>query len=104
MNEAQDILLTTDYDLAISDGDFVVDLSDLQHIELIIKTATGAWKQYPTLGVGVDKYSGSNGQTSLLRTDININLKADGYANIDTRLVQGSDGDFVYYVDAKRIK
>lgn len=102
--EAQDILLTTDYDLAFSDGDFVISESDNQHIELILNTATGAWKQFPTLGVGIIKYSGSTGQINQLRRDININLKADGYINIDTRLLQGSDGDFVYYVDAKRLK
>ena len=102
--EAQDILLTTDYDLAISDGDFVVGESDNQHIELIINTATGAWKQYPTLGVGIIKYSGSTGQINSLRRDININLKADGYIKVETSLVQNTDGDFVYYVDAVRVK
>lgn len=100
----QDILLQTDYDLAIEDGDFVVGESDNQHIELIINTATGAWKQTPTLGVGIIKYSGSSGQIGRLRTEINVNLKADGYANIDTRLLQNNEGEYVYYVDAKRVK
>jgi hypothetical protein len=100
--EAQDILLTTDYDLAISDGDFVIGESDNQHIELIIQTATGAWKQFPTLGVGIIRYSGSTGQINTLRREINVNLKADGYINIDTRLLQNTDEEFIYYVDAKR--
>jgi len=100
---AQDILLEDDFDLSIgTDGDFTIGESDVQHIILLIETNTGAWKQYPTIGVGIGKYSGSSGKGGQLRTEITSNLKADGFVNVITELQQGSDGTFTYFVDAKR--
>jgi hypothetical protein len=100
---AQDILLADDFDLSITpDGDFTVGDSDVQHIILLIETNTGAWKQYPTIGVGIEKYSGSSGKGTQLRTEITATLKADGFINVLTELEQLTDGTFNYFVDAKR--
>ena len=100
---AQDILLDDDFDLSIgSDGDFTVGESDMQHIILLIESSVGSWKQFPTIGVGIGKYSGSSGKGGQLRTEITANLKADGFVNILTQLEQASDGTFTYFVDAKR--
>ena len=100
---AQDILLDDDFDLSIgSDGDFTVGESDVQHIILLIELGVGSWKRYPTIGVGIDKYSGSLNKGGQLKAEITANLKADGFVNITTELQQSKDGTFTYYVDGKR--
>lgn len=105
LEQVQDILLTDDYDLAISDsGDFEVGFSDQQHVILLIETGVGAWKQFPTIGVGIEQYSGSSGTGLRIRNEINKSLKNDGYDNVTVELVQIPDGTFRYNIDALRIK
>lgn len=104
VQQVQDILLTDDYDLAISaSGDFEVGYSDQQHVILLIESNVGSWKQFPTIGVGIESYSGSSGTGLRIRNDINKSLKNDGYSNVTVELNQ-LDGTFIYNVDALRIK
>ena len=104
VQQVQDILLTDDYDLAISaSGDFEVGYSDQQHVILLIETGVGSWKQFPTIGVGIEQYSGSSGTGLRIRNEINTSLKNDGYTNITVELAQ-LDNTFEYNVDALRIK
>ena len=69
---AKDIIFTDD--INISNGDLVVDISDIQHVEHIIKSNTGQYYQYPSLGYGVNaKLNGSfNAQqeTTLMKQQI----------------------------------
>lgn len=104
VQQVEDILLTDDYDLAISaSGDFEVGYSDQQHVILLIETGVGSWKQFPTIGVGIQSYSGSSGTGLRIRNEINKSLKNDGYTNVTVELAQ-LDGTFIYNVDALRIK
>jgi len=98
--EVKDIILE-DYDLVIENGDFKVSSSDNQHIELICITDLGHWKEYPLVGVGIQKYIASSGQTESLKRTINVQLSADGY-NVSQVEVIGSNEDFQYYIDATR--
>lgn len=98
----KDIILDENADLLIKNGDFVVDFSDLQHIELIVNFAEGALKQFPTQGVGIWAYSGSSGMARDLQRKINVKLDADGYHNIKVLLAQDSDGVFQYDITADR--
>lgn len=48
----KDILLDTDGDLRIENGDLVTGTSDVQNQELLLKTFKGEWKENPTIAVG----------------------------------------------------
>lgn len=103
--QVQDILLTDNYDLAISaSGDFEIGYSDQQHVILLIETGVGSWKQFPTIGVGIEQYSGSSGTGLRIRNEINNSLKNDGYSNVSVELVQIPDGTFRYNINALRIR
>jgi len=75
----QDFLLDDDGDLLIQNGDFVVGASDVQHVEDIINSFVGEWKQYPILGAGLLQYLNSeNAQQA--STNIKQQLQSDGYS------------------------
>jgi len=77
---AQDFLLDENYDLLIdSAGDFVIGASDNQHIQDIIQSFIGWWKQYPLVGVGIQAYVNSNGQDQALARSIQVQLQSDGF-------------------------
>jgi hypothetical protein len=97
----KDITIDDDFDLIIEDGDFKVSESDIQHIQLICITDLGHWKQSPLLGVGIEKYIASSGQTDALKRAINIQLSSDGF-RVNQVLVTGTNEDFQYSVDATR--
>lgn len=78
----KDIILL-DNDLSIINGDFSVQESDSQHIELIINTYLGSWKQYPLCGVGITNFVNSSGQQLALKRAISVQLEADGMKNVN---------------------
>jgi len=98
--EVKDIALTEGLDLFVKDGDFVISESDQQHVLLILKTFVGAWKQYPLLGVGIDNYIASAGQSQVLKRSMTVHMESDGYKVNEIRLVTPDK----YYIDANRIK
>ena len=99
--EVKDIKLDDYFDLVIENGDFKVSSSDMQHIQLICITDLGHWKQFPLMGVGIQKYIASSGQQEALKRAINIQLAADGY-KVNQVLVKGTNEDFEYSIDAIR--
>jgi hypothetical protein len=76
---AQDFLLDENYDLLVVNGDFVIGVSDNQHIQDIIQSYIGWWKQFPLVGVGIQSYVNSNGQDQALARSIQIQLQSDGF-------------------------
>ena len=77
-----DIKLDEDGDLLIEDGDFVLHESDEAHIEHILISNKGTWRQFPAIGVGLRSFlSGpltrviKNGLAKLIR----VNLTFDGF-------------------------
>lgn len=81
----KDIILV-DNDLSILNGDFVIQESDQQHIELIIDSWVGSWKQFALCGVGIDNFIKSSGQQQALSRQISVQLEADNYSNIDVTI------------------
>ncbi|MEO6901543.1 MAG: oxidase [Bacteroidia bacterium] len=98
--EVKDIILDDDNDLEIQNGDFVISLSDQQHVVLILNTTVGEWKLSPLTGVGIQKYISSSGQQQTLKRSIEVQLQADGYEKPDVIL----KGNEVYYLSSKRVK
>lgn len=74
----KDIILS-DYDLVIENGDFKISDSDKQHLNLIIKTYVGSYKDFPLLGVGIDYYLASSNQQLILKSNIITQLVSDSY-------------------------
>lgn len=74
----QDFLSDENGDLLIQNGDFVVGASDFQHVEDIITSFCGEWKQYPILGVGLLQYLNSQNPQKAT-TIIKQQLQSDGY-------------------------
>jgi len=66
-------------DLTIVDGDFKVDLSDPQHIELLLLAGPGQLRHDPLQGVGLARAKGGPLNAQALRRDIRQKLEADNY-------------------------
>jgi hypothetical protein len=90
-------------DLSILGGDFRLIKSDEQHVEHILRTWVGHWKEFPLLGVGVDLYRSSSGQSGKLKTDIVSQLTNDGYL-INNINVNISNETNQFFIDFTRVK
>lgn len=71
-------------------GDFLIGDSDAQHVQDIINSWAGWWKEFPTLGVGVKRYLGKPGGVQVLKRTIKIHLKSDGYRT-DNIIIKGNE-------------
>jgi hypothetical protein len=72
-----DILLDNTGDLAMQNGDFVLGFSDNTHQEHILIAAKGEFKEFPELGVGLNKMLSDDDYTSFL-IEAKKNLEYDG--------------------------
>ena len=83
-----DLLLDETGDLAVSNGDFVIGLSDNQNIEQIIDSARGEWLFQPSVGVGIKRFLNGNISFAQLETLIQQQLVLDGYSDIEFNVNQ----------------
>ena len=95
MANVEDFIFDSDGDIKIFNGDLAVEPSDNQHIQDIFLANKGQFRQFPTIGIGIE--SKLNGSTNIqfLRKQIRENLKfdnmtitklnIDGALNIDLR-------------------
>ena len=89
--KATDILLDANYDLAIERGDLVTGESDAQHLELLLQTNQGEWRQDPLVGVGLSRYLSSPygpQQAAELTRTLSIQLERDGYSILELDLAE----------------
>jgi hypothetical protein len=87
-----DISLLQNYDLNITNGDFVISESSQQEANLIINTALGNWFEYPLVGVGITNYLASSITALALQNIIKIQMQNDGFI-VQSVSVQGSTID-----------
>lgn len=100
---AKDIKLDETGDLVIKNGDFVIADSDVQHVQDIINSGPGWWKQFPAIGVDIQKYIGSSGKLQELEKNIKLQLESDGYNVKSVKTEQLPDGTFkILGIDAVR--
>lgn len=90
----KDVLIDSSYDLQVVNGDFVVKPSDQQHVQLIIITAMGEWKQFPLLGVGIEQFINAPASLQQLSKGIQLQLQSDNYT-VKTLKVLGPTQIFV---------
>jgi hypothetical protein len=100
---AKDFLFDDDEDLRIENGDLVIGDSDAQHIQDIIMSGPGWYKEFPAMGVNARIYLGSSGKEQELQRSIQLNLQSDGYRANMVRVKQNPNGTFeVSKIDATR--
>lgn len=75
-----------DFDLKITNGDFVIDRADEQHAFIIINSTKGEIRQYPELGVGINLYQGSNLSDQEIISIIETELKKDDIILLEAEL------------------
>ncbi|MFV0378350.1 MAG: hypothetical protein ACK5JD_13735 [Mangrovibacterium sp.] len=94
------ITLDSSYDLQVQPvrdaaglivSGFVVDNTDYQRVRLIVESQKGEFKEYPTLGFGIDNYLKSTSISTRQRfiTELTNELKSDGMT--DAKITVGSD-------------
>lgn len=80
----QDILLAEDKDLVVAKGDFTVGESEEQHIELILLSTKGSWRQSPLTGCDLLRFVAAPftlKTVDSMRQRMKIQLQFDGYAS-----------------------
>ena len=76
----QDILLDDNQNPQLSGGDFATGDSDDQHVELLMVSTQGQWKENPLTGIGLPNYMKQQGTSAAqMKRDITVGLAADGY-------------------------
>jgi hypothetical protein len=94
----KDIDLEDNLDLRIENGDFFVSESDQNHVMLILKSYIGAYKQFPLIGLGIDRFEAASISAQSLKREISIQLENDGYNVQDIKIL----GDYTYEINALR--
>ncbi len=77
MEARYDIRINKDYINA--NNDFEWFASDMDHIKSIINASPGAYKETPTLGVGIRNFINSTGAQNEVSRQVTIQLESDGY-------------------------
>lgn len=89
MSDRKDILLSDDNDLQIQNGDFLIGLSDVQHVDHIVTAQLGEYKEFPNVGFGVQTYLKTKTREVRFKRDLRVQLNYDGYDNPEIDLKEG---------------
>ncbi|SNA83426.1 conserved hypothetical protein [Flavobacterium psychrophilum] len=80
----KDILLDTNFDLLIENGDFVIGDSDQQHVNCVFLAHQGEYKEFPKIGFGASNYlKKSKATKEKFIYDLTKQLKYDGYTEAE---------------------
>lgn len=79
---SQDIILDSNYDLLVEDGDFALGRSEEQEIDLILIAAPGNFRQHPTVGVNLALWVRGENINSQLYQEIETQLRDDGFEDV----------------------
>ena len=78
-----------------SGGDLIIQPSDEQHIEDVIQSFPGWWKEFPNTGVGLFSWLGSSFNPQALARVIRIQLQLDGYNNAAPTFNLDPNGNYI---------
>lgn len=96
----KDVILDSDGDMEILNGDIFINESDSQHVEMILTADKGQFRQFPLIGVGIKKFSNGPFSPQAIKQSIKLQLESDGYnvRKIDvSKITKG-----IIDIDAKR--
>tara|TARA_R110002012_G_scaffold260129_1_gene441789 strand:- start:2020 stop:2325 length:306 start_codon:yes stop_codon:yes gene_type:complete len=97
MTKRDDILLTDSEELQFLAGDFLVGVSDQQHVQHILKANKGHYYQSPLIGLGsVDLINGDLDR-DFVKQQIKLQLKSDNYQPLTVDV----DQDFNIFINAE---
>lgn len=74
--------------------DFELVESDIQHVQNIITAEQNWYKEFPAIGVGIQKYYRTNGKQQELDRSIKLNLAMDGKSDLNVTSILLPDGTF----------
>lgn len=96
----KDIITDATGDIQFVNGDFRIEESDAQHVEHIVFTDKGQFRQYPLIGVGIGRLLNGSPNKVEIQQQIKLNLESDGYnvRSVSVGLSDGLDLD----IDAER--
>jgi hypothetical protein len=80
-----DIILDENHQVAINNGDFIIDVSDVQQQNLLLICDKGDWKESPTVCVGVQRWLNDDEPEDLL-AEIKKEFQRDGMTVNDLTL------------------
>lgn len=100
-NNSLDIALLNN-DLYFINGDFVVSISDEQHVMDTIGAFPGWWKENAPDGVGIIGYENASGIEQELQRSIQLQLKSDGYSS-SPKAVVDPNGLLNVYPNAQKL-
>jgi hypothetical protein len=84
-----DLLLDDDFDLLLQGGDLVVGESTQQHQQLLLLTAKGEWREFPTRGAHLRARLLDDQPVGSLNGQIKREFTADGMRVERIRVSQG---------------
>jgi|AMZC01.1.fsa_nt_AMZC01002902.1_16 hypothetical protein len=85
----KDILLDSMNDLAVKNGDFDIQHSDIQNVSLLMISEKGDFKESPAVGIGLVKYLDSpfSGKQRLqFIREVTLQIEADGGTNTEIQM------------------
>lgn len=98
MDFVKDINLDDNFDLFIKDGDFDIEYSDINHIEMLLLNYFGSFKQFPLVGMGIKQYQAAAISPVELKRLIKIQLLSDNYTVQNIKILN----DFNFNINAIR--
>ncbi len=75
-----------------ANNDFEWFASDMAHIKSLINASPGAYKENPTMGVGIKNYINSVGAQKEVARQVTIQLESDGYDCKNPTITYSADG------------
>lgn len=84
-------------------GDFVLAPSDPQHVEDILRSAPGWWKNSPTTGANISVLLKGKIDIQKIENTIKTQLEADGYQVGRPSITKDANGKYIISPNAERI-
>jgi hypothetical protein len=94
-----------DNDLVIRNGDFDIEFSDENHVEDILNSYLGHWKQFPLLGIGIERELNIKADNQqIIKRKIQQQLESDGYKVGQITTSISTENVLNYSIEFDRIK
>jgi hypothetical protein len=94
-----------DNDLVIRNGDFDIEFSDENHVEDILNGYLGHWKQFPLLGIGIERELNIKADNQqIIKRKIQQQLESDGYKVGQITTSISNENVLNYSIEFDRIK
>ena len=83
----------------VKNGDFVIDESEEQEIEYILKAVPGDFKEFPLLGADMEGKLASPMRTDEIERDVRLNMSIDNKDVNGLRIFRDDNDDVIVEVE-----